>query len=81
MKYYICIKSECFTKIILEIFLFFILFSRYFQITNDNLQTNLIEVGEKDFIYLSFASYSNGDIILAMTAFPKTIKRLFYGLK
>ena len=47
---------------------------------NNELINNVFEI-EKDFRYLTFASYSNGDMILASTAFPKTTKRIFYGFK
>ena len=80
-KYFLFFKYENISNLFLTIFLFFILFQRYFQALNDKLQTNLIEVGEKNFRYLTFASYSNGDMILSITAYPKNQKRIFYGLK
>ena len=80
-KYFLFFKYENISNLFLTIFLFFILFQRYFQALNDKLQTNLIEVGEKNFRYLTFASYSNGDMILSITAYPKNEKRIFYGLK
>ena len=43
-------------------------------------RSNIISF-EKNYRYLSFASYSNGDMIFSSTAFPKTNKRIFYGLK
>jgi hypothetical protein len=36
---------------------------------------------EKNFRYLSFASYSNGDMIFSSTANPNSEKRIFYGIK
>ena len=36
---------------------------------------------EQDFQYLSFANYSNGDMIFSSTAYPENKKRIFYGFK
>ena len=36
---------------------------------------------EQDFKYLSFANYSNGDMIFSSTAYPENKKRIFYGFK
>ena len=47
---------------------------------NKSIINNII-LFEKDFRYLSFATYSNGDMIFSSTAYPKTNKRIFYGTK
>ena len=36
---------------------------------------------EQDFRYLSFSTYSNGDMIFSATANPENQKRIFYGFK
>lgn len=43
--------------------------------------TRIIHVGEKDFRYINFASFSNGDLILVTTACPGSAQRVFYGLQ
>jgi hypothetical protein len=47
---------------------------------NESIINNII-LFEQDFRYLSFANYSNGDMIFSSTAIPKTEKRIFYGIK
>ena len=47
----------------------------------DNDFTNIIYIGDKNFRYINFADYSNGDMIIETTSFPESTKRLFYGLK
>jgi len=47
---------------------------------NESIINNII-LFEKDFRYLSFATYSNGDMIFSSKAYPKTEKRIFYGFK
>jgi hypothetical protein len=47
---------------------------------NESIINNII-LFEQDFRYLSFANYSNGDMIFSSTAIPKTEKRIFYGFK
>ena len=47
---------------------------------NESIINNII-LFEKDFRYLSFATYSNGDMIFSSTAIPRTEKRIFYGFK
>ena len=39
---------------------------------------NIIRIGDKNCKYVSFASYSNGDMIVETTS---TSKRIFYGIK
>ena len=43
--------------------------------------SNIIKVGEKNFSYLSFASYQNEDLIFSTTAYPSNTKRIFWGIK
>ena len=55
------------------------------SINNDIIKTqyltNIIKVGKEYFRYITFASYSNGDMILLTTAYPNQNERRFYGLK
>ena len=50
-------------------------------ICNENIINNIIYFNEKEFRYLSFANYSNGDMIFSSTANRQTEKRIFYGFK
>ena len=43
--------------------------------------TNIIRIGDLNFRYVNFASYSNGDMIIETTACPGNSSRMFYGLK
>ena len=73
--------SKIYSLLFSYIFYFIILsFSLIEADNNIELINNIFEV-EKDFRYLTFASYSNGDMIFSTTAFPKTTKRIFYGFK
>ena len=51
------------------------------EIIKTQLITNIIWIGDKDFRYINFANYSNGDMILETTSNPGNSKRMFYGLK
>ena len=55
------------------------------KIDNDIIKTqwlnNIIWIGDKDFRYINFASFSNGDMILETTSIPGNSKRMFYGVK
>ena len=55
------------------------------EIANPIIKTqwlnNIINFGEKDYRYLTFGTYLNGDMIIETTANPKSKKRIFYGLK
>ena len=42
---------------------------------------NIIRIGDKDFRYVNFANYSNGDIIVETTSCPGNSKRMLYGIK
>jgi len=42
---------------------------------------NIIWIGDKDFRFVNFAKYSNGDLIIETTSSPDSSKRIFYGLK
>ena len=48
---------------------------------NKSIINNIINFNEEDFRYLSFANYSNGDMIFSSTANHQTEKRIFYGFK
>ena len=50
------------------------------MIINKRKISNII-LFEQDFQYLSFANYSNGDMIFLSTANHQTEKRIFYGFK
>ena len=43
--------------------------------------TSVVWIGDKDFRYVNFANYSNGDMVVETTANPVNSKRMFYGLK
>ena len=63
---------------LLQLHLFYI----YIQCIEYNKRIiNKIITFEQDFIYLSFANYSNGDMIFSSTANPENQKRIFYGFK
>jgi hypothetical protein len=42
---------------------------------------NILCIGEKDFAYVNFATFSNGDMIVETTAIPGSSKRKFFGIK
>ena len=42
---------------------------------------NIKCIGEKNFRYVNFANFSNGDMIVETTALPDSPKRIFYGIK
>ena len=54
-------------------------------ISNEIIKTqwlsNIIKIGDKDFRYVNFASYSNGSMIVETTAHPGNKYRYFFGLK
>ena len=54
-------------------------------IDNDIIKTqwlnSIIWIGDKDFRFVNFAKYSNGDMIFETTSSPGSSKRIFYGLK
>ena len=41
---------------------------------------NIICIGEENFRYVNFATFSNGDMIVETTAIPDSPKRMFYGI-
>ena len=47
----------------------------------DKWLNNIICIGEKNFRYVNFANFSNGDMIVETTALPDSPKRIFYGIK
>ena len=42
---------------------------------------NIICIGDNNFRYVNFATFSNGDMIVETTAIPGSAKRKFYGIK
>ena len=54
-------------------------------VDNEIVQTqwlnNIIWIGDKDFRYINFATYSNGDMIVETTSNPGNSKRMFYAIK
>ena len=68
---------------------FFIIFIRFFiflslkqlLIVKAQEITRIIWIGDKDFGYVSFANYSNGDMVVETTSNQASSKRMFYGLK
>ena len=51
------------------------------SINTQGILTNIIRIGELDFRYVNFASFSNGDMIVQTTAYPGKTNRLFYAMK
>ena len=68
------------TKFFLTL-LFGLLQLHFSFINNRNIEYNIIYFKEEDFFYLSFAKFSNGDMIFSSTAKPENEKRIFYGFK
>ena len=54
-------------------------------IANSNIKTqwinNIIKIGNSTFIYVNFAKFSNGDLIVETSSYPKSQKRMFFGLR
>ena len=54
-------------------------------ISNEIIKTqwlsNIIKIGDKDFRYVNFATYSNGSMIVETTAYPGNKYGYFFGLK
>ena len=42
---------------------------------------NIICIGEENFRYVNFATFTNGDMIVETTAIPDSPKRMFYGIR
>ena len=42
---------------------------------------NIIVFGDKNYRYVNFGMFSNGDMVLSTTTYPKSMIRYFYGLK
>ena len=42
---------------------------------------NIIILGDENYRYLNFGSYSNGDMVIQTTTYPATNTRKFYGIK
>ena len=59
---------------------FFILLSSNKLLKAHNI-TNIIWIGDKNFTYVSFANYFNGDMVVETLSNPPSSKRMFYGLK
>ena len=75
-KFFQMIKTKFFLTLL------FGLFQLHFSfINNQNIEYNIIYFKEEDFLYLSFANYSNGDMIFSSTAKSQNEKRIFYGFK
>ena len=59
--------------------------SEHCIIKNDIIKTqwlnNIITIGDYDYRYVNFASYSNGDMVVETTSFPGKSERKFYGIK
>ena len=43
--------------------------------------TRIVWIGDKNYSYVSFANYSNGDMLVETTSNPSSSKRMFFGLK
>ena len=57
----------------------------YCSISNRKIRTqwlsSIIIIGDWNFRYINFVTYSNGDFVAETTACPKDSRRMFYGLK
>ena len=42
---------------------------------------NIIIIGDKNYRYINFGSYSNGDMVIQTTGYPGNYTRKFYGIK
>ena len=42
---------------------------------------NIIVIGELNYRYINFASYSNEDMVIETNSYPGSYKRIYYGLK
>ena len=42
---------------------------------------NIIRINEINFRYLNFIQFSNGDMVFSSSSYPKSNKRIFFGLK
>jgi len=51
------------------------------EIVQKQWLNNIIWIGDKDFRYINFATYSNGDMIVETTSNPGNSKRMFYAIK
>ena len=51
------------------------------SINKDQKITRIINIGDLNYRYMDFASYSNGDMVVETTSFPQERRRMFYGLK
>ena len=81
-KFYQIINKKIFFQLLIRLlqFHFFCIYIQCMEY-NRSIINNIILFNEINFRYLSFATYSNGDMILLSTAYPKTEKRIFYGFK
>ena len=83
-KYEQITNSKIYTKFSFKIIYLFFLFPSYLQansLNDTNKINNIIKVGEENFRFLSFATYSNGDMVFLTTAYYEVRKKIFYGLK
>ena len=51
------------------------------SINKDQRINRIIYMGDINYRYMNFASYSNGDMVVETTCFPQERRRMFYGLK
>ena len=42
--------------------------------------TSIIQIGDKDYRYINFANFSNGDMVVETSACPSHDERMFYGI-
>ena len=49
------------------------------QIIKTQWLSNIIKIGDRDFRYVNFATYSNGDMLVETTAYPGNKFRYFFG--
>ena len=42
--------------------------------------TSIIQIGDKDYRYINFVDFSNGDMVVETSACPSHDERMFYGI-
>ena len=68
-------------KINTTLLVLFLIVIKPIKTTYDVILNQIIRIGDLDFRYVNFASYSNGDMIVQTTACPGNALRVFYGIK
>ena len=59
----------------------FLILLSFIKIIRTQELTSIITISDKDFKYINFANYSNGDMIVETSSDPYNQTRMFYGIK